>query len=706
MPYSVLLCVFRCQFKKEFRDFLADVWRKYDHAVFYFCNACDGLLTTPNVLCENAACRIYNITPKRIKRSRRTSVHLVNVKQQLELVLARTINVLVGLREKIHTSEEQRVPPRQVTSKVETSDFDMYWDDIETAEEFRGHQLTVVLTVGFDGVRFSKLTRLQTECSEMEREGLEIADRHGTTWKVTPVVKNAIIDLAVIFLLLSKCIGGRGGIHGALNSGAESLEKALDGFQNYTHATKFVLSFEDWSQMTGSEKDAFTFVVFPLIAATGLCDHIVGCVVIMCYWCIARVMSKGGSFTVRDIELLKSLAASMKSVWEKISRSLFTLKLHVLLYHCLIEDIDYVGPLGTGVPAALRDCTVGINVDQNVTNCEEILVKKNSASGFLLKKELTGLLEIEAERNGDESFVRLRKVISEGACSSRFPPLLHLSRRWRGPRHSHLDWASLFLIHDVEIGAALRDCKLRRVAAHFYSLRRLRGGRRGTLTPAHKWLQFRKTAGNGFESPPAEQNSMTSLTSETSYSPRQLVPLDTYNYHDTIETDSAVDMGSHVADSQQSTSLARRHVNDSQSNARRHVNYSQSTLHSGRHMNLRSGSKTILNVTTTTVSDVVTRTVSNAVNGRTPADVAEEIFARRTVKASRVTKAAWEFVEGPQFEEVITKKLPTARVDLRELRDFQLKVSRLPSSSDVVVCSMQKLLREQSELMAGLDRMD
>lgn len=220
-----------------------------------------------------------------------------------------------------------------------------------------------------------------------------------------------------------------------------------------------------------------------------------------------------------------------------------------------------------------------------------------------------------------------------------------------------------------------------------------------TLTPAPKWLQFRKTAGNGFESPPAAQNSLTSLTSETSYSPRQLVPLDTYNYNDTMETDSAVDMGSHVTDSQQSTPHARRHLNDS-----------QSTLHSGRHMNLRSGSKTISNATTTAVSNVATRTVSNGVsgtvsngvNGRAPADVAEEIFARRKVKARRVAKAAWEFVEGPQFEEMVTKKLPTARVDLRELRDFQLKVSRLPSSSDVVVRGMQKLLREQSELMSGL----
>ncbi|VDP08778.1 unnamed protein product [Heligmosomoides polygyrus] len=233
----------RTSFKKEFRDFLADALRRYDHAAFYFCNACDGLLTTPNDLCESAACRIYKVAPKRSKRSRRTSVNLVNVKRQLELVLARTINVLVGVHEKIHTAQEQRIRARQVASKAETSDFDMYWDDIETAEEFRGHQLTVVLTVGFDGVRFSKLTRfeaypiyvrleglpfhektkpdnallagalftmrtpsetvlthlfsrLQMECSVMEREGLAIADRHGTTWKVTPVVKNAIIDLA------------------------------------------------------------------------------------------------------------------------------------------------------------------------------------------------------------------------------------------------------------------------------------------------------------------------------------------------------------------------------------------------------------------------------------------------------------------------------------------------------------------------------
>lgn len=168
-------------------------------------------------------------------------------------------------------------------------------------------------------------------------------------------------------------------------------------------------------------------------------------------------MSKGGSFTVPDIELLKSLAASMKSVWEKISRSLFTLKLHVLLDHCLTEDIDYAGTpwhwSASGFESLHR--RLQLRVDQNVTNCQEILVKN-----FLLKKELTGLLEIEAERNGDESFVRLRKAISEGASNSRLPPLLHLARRWRVSRHSQIDWASLVLIHDVEISAAHRGCKL------------------------------------------------------------------------------------------------------------------------------------------------------------------------------------------------------------------------------------------------------
>lgn len=161
------------------------------------------------------------------------------MKPQLESVLRRTIDVL----QKIHAAQDQGIRPRHLTPKSETSDFGLYWDDIENSEEFRRHQIRVILTLGFDGVRFRKLTRfesypiylrleglpfhektryensliagalftmrtfseavlthlfsrLQRESFVMEREGLEVTDRSGNSWKVTPVVMNAIIDLA------------------------------------------------------------------------------------------------------------------------------------------------------------------------------------------------------------------------------------------------------------------------------------------------------------------------------------------------------------------------------------------------------------------------------------------------------------------------------------------------------------------------------
>ncbi|VDP04973.1 unnamed protein product [Heligmosomoides polygyrus] len=288
---------------------------------------------------------------KRSKRSRRTSVHLVNVNRQLELVMTRTINVLVRLHEKIRTLKK---------SKAETSNFDMYWDDIETAEVFRGHQLTVVLTVGFDGVRFRKLTRF---------ERYPIYVRLGVAVHEETNAENALLA-------------------GALFTMRTSSETVL------TH----------WFSRLQTE-----------------------CSMMECE-----------GLEIADLHGTRLLTMMHREPFDCEDE-----------YH----DEDVYPP----------------NFD-------------------------TQPIESESRRT---------------------------STSYDGYEEDDVENAS-------------------------------------TRSPAHKWLQSRMTIGNGFESPTAAQNS---LTSDTLYSPRQLVPLGTYNYNDNIETGSAVDMdmGSHVADSQQCTLHACRH---------------------------------------------------------------------------------------------------------------------------------------------------
>ncbi|VDP15490.1 unnamed protein product [Heligmosomoides polygyrus] len=132
-------------FKKQFRQFDDDMLSKYEHSAFYFCNGCDGVLTNP---------KDYTAP----KRSKKTSAHLVNVKPQLESVLRRSIDVLIAGHEESHAAQGQGIRPLHLTPKSEPPGFGLYWDHIENSEEFRRCEIRVILTLGFDGIRFCKLT--------------------------------------------------------------------------------------------------------------------------------------------------------------------------------------------------------------------------------------------------------------------------------------------------------------------------------------------------------------------------------------------------------------------------------------------------------------------------------------------------------------------------------------------------------------------
>ncbi|KAK5985265.1 hypothetical protein GCK32_000692, partial [Trichostrongylus colubriformis] len=98
--------------------------------------------------------------------------------------------------------------------------------------------------------------------------------------------------------------------------------------RNYTYASKFILGIEDLPCTTGSEKDALSFVAFPLAAALNICAEPVGAVAVLAYWIVVRVLEKSAEMLVSDFEVVQDLAKSMKLLWYAIEPTLFTLKVH------------------------------------------------------------------------------------------------------------------------------------------------------------------------------------------------------------------------------------------------------------------------------------------------------------------------------------------------------------------------------------------
>ncbi|RCN26947.1 hypothetical protein ANCCAN_27325, partial [Ancylostoma caninum] len=82
-----------------------------------------------------------------------TSIHLINIFPQLQLILNRTIDILVDGHMSIHGN-------RLITNvRKDVFNFPVYKEGIETHQEFESRSIIVVLTINFDGVKVSKLNR-------------------------------------------------------------------------------------------------------------------------------------------------------------------------------------------------------------------------------------------------------------------------------------------------------------------------------------------------------------------------------------------------------------------------------------------------------------------------------------------------------------------------------------------------------------------
>ncbi|VDO27518.1 unnamed protein product, partial [Heligmosomoides polygyrus] len=188
-----------------------------------------------------------------------------------------------------------------------------------------------------------------------------------------------------------------------------ALLVALQRTRNYTYSSKFILGAEDLSKCTGSEKEALSFVVFPLAAATR-------------------------ELTEADFPGVRDLGTSMKNLWYALDPTLITLKVHVstvsmgfgaknfaldptlitLKVHCLVnhavlEDLPLVGSPYHWSSSSFESMhrRLQLRIPQCTTNVGETIIEN-----FLLHKDMVDKLEKEVKIFENDHRDRLHKKIT------------------------------------------------------------------------------------------------------------------------------------------------------------------------------------------------------------------------------------------------------------------------------------------------------
>ncbi|PIO68227.1 hypothetical protein TELCIR_09992 [Teladorsagia circumcincta] len=314
-----------------------DARQRFGHTKFLYCNPCDSRLGGSKAVCVNPECAIRGIPPKRCKAMKRTVVHFLEIEPQLSMILNKVLPTLVQLHREIHSGEKNKIE-------------------------------NVVMA----GITFTKKTpteklltemfgRLREELATMSENGIPIV-HNNNTWFCTPVLANGVIDFGAMKTLydlprwqsshgchLCTFPGQRVGhrmiwfprfpfagdrrtyaslTQDAISRSQGEFHRIIAATRNYTYADKFVLGLEDLSGATGSEKDALSFVVFPLAAAMNICADPVGAVAVLAYWILVRVIERSPELTIDDLSGVQELASGMKYLWCAVEPTLFTLKVH------------------------------------------------------------------------------------------------------------------------------------------------------------------------------------------------------------------------------------------------------------------------------------------------------------------------------------------------------------------------------------------
>ncbi|KAL6728859.1 hypothetical protein Aduo_010593 [Ancylostoma duodenale] len=562
-------------------SFTSEVLRKYEFRKALFCNGCDELVLHRLHMCTNVLCPLQGVNPKRTKSLRRSSIHSLRLKPQLEIILKNNIETLVTVHRSVHSGNVKDL-------MEDTADFPQYREDVETSAEFASNVIKIVLTLNFDGVKLKKLlrcdaypvylrfeglpfkqksrpensilaavlfsarppsekilhelfSRLAEELDVLRSEGIVVRSPLVGEWKCFPHLLNAVIDFAALKHLynsptwqskngchLCTVPGERNGrsrtwfvrfpstkerrsnasiLHDAdshqnglqgrtqmmrlltmerchpdalhlLSAGvtvdliremffpnnkvpelkiaraaAASLHSAIDATMSLTYGSRSILGIEEMSKMTASEKDELMFILFPLVAAQRSCADPVGCVCILVYWLLVRIIADGeiNSNLFRGV---RNVARTLKNFWYEISPKLFTLKLHVFLDHAIMQDMEHCGTpyhwTSSGFESLHR--SLQMRIPQCTTNCEELVIKN-----FVLRKELYNLLQEEADTSPHPAFERLRDKIFLGEAN-RFPIECDLGNHWMLPRNSTVEFDELLPEHQEMLRVFSANC--------------------------------------------------------------------------------------------------------------------------------------------------------------------------------------------------------------------------------------------------------
>lgn len=147
---------------------------KYRYNIHYYCRRCDAFLPSRFSVCTTSSCPLQNVKCKRSKEMKRTSVHTVAIRPQLETVLRSVLDDLIAAHQAHHAGQP-------CPSKSETFHFAAYTGDIESNDAFLRGDIHVILTMNFDGVTFKKLSRAEAWPLYLRLEGLSVKKKIGST---------------------------------------------------------------------------------------------------------------------------------------------------------------------------------------------------------------------------------------------------------------------------------------------------------------------------------------------------------------------------------------------------------------------------------------------------------------------------------------------------------------------------------------------
>ncbi|VDM66995.1 unnamed protein product, partial [Strongylus vulgaris] len=134
--------------------FNSEALEEYDRKRDYFCCACEEKLNELRDECGNSACKLYRVSIKRAKGVQRIEVHVLNMIPQLSDVILKEIKQIIDVHGSLH---EDRENPTNDRSDIRQ--FDGFYENIETAEEFSQKRLKVLLSISIDGFVPKRITR-------------------------------------------------------------------------------------------------------------------------------------------------------------------------------------------------------------------------------------------------------------------------------------------------------------------------------------------------------------------------------------------------------------------------------------------------------------------------------------------------------------------------------------------------------------------